>query len=613
MKLEFNNLLNEFFKKKPDNPGIFFLIAIIFFGSILVLITPFGAGFDEDTHLARIWEMSKGELIPNRYLSTGPNYPSVFYEISYRQDPNLNPISWSTLKDQLVKKIDWANFITHRTRSIYFPSLYLFQAFITGIFCRIFNFPVSVLYFVLRFSYLLEYAFLCYLAITIIPRGKWLLGFITIWPMSIIQASIISPDGISNGVGFVFFAWVLFLISLQKQGSKYSKILGIITGLLIFGICTIKLNCLPLLLLLLLVPKEIFTAKVKCILMGASLVVFFLAVFGWNFLVSGNSSVIGSNVTSPLQKISDFVLNPISLFQAIIKDVEQNGSRYVYELIGVSGYDYWKLPNFMYILMPICLTFVALFEPVQTPLTSKQRVGLLIISIFVFLFTSLVFYLVYSDPGSQTINGIQGRYFIVALPLIFFCLQRMSTTTKQYFLLTKFLIVSSVFFTIIILFFDYHVICGNSMFTSPKCYLPRYKNWDPGIFVKMDAEKMAGAVQTFVPLCNPDQIGFWLSGEGELTGVINVIQAETNKIEGVLNLDRIQNENGWSFFDLRDVNLEKNTQYLIDIKTIKVSVTTPVFFYYSKTNEYSGGAFYSKGHLQDGDLVFQYGCSSGRK
>ena len=50
---------------QPENAFLTFGLII---GILLVFLTPLGAGFDEDTHIARIWEMSQFEFIPNRLL-----------------------------------------------------------------------------------------------------------------------------------------------------------------------------------------------------------------------------------------------------------------------------------------------------------------------------------------------------------------------------------------------------------------------------------------------------------------------------------------------------------------------------------------------------------------
>jgi hypothetical protein len=46
------------------SPEKFFVITSILVDIFLCFIVPIGAGYDEDTHEARIWEISKGDLTP---------------------------------------------------------------------------------------------------------------------------------------------------------------------------------------------------------------------------------------------------------------------------------------------------------------------------------------------------------------------------------------------------------------------------------------------------------------------------------------------------------------------------------------------------------------------
>ena len=205
--------LNKISSLKPE---VLFAILIIVFGMMSVFLVPVGGGFDEDTHLARIWEMSSGTLLPNQKLGIN-GFPSIFNELSYRQDFIIESVGSEYLEKYLEAKIDWGVMISHETRSIYFPTLYLVQAFIMGLLGGLFDTPVLIIYFSLRISYLLVYAFLTFLAIKTIPFGKWLLTLLVLSPMAITQASIISPDAITHGMSFLFLAWVL---KLSREGEE---------------------------------------------------------------------------------------------------------------------------------------------------------------------------------------------------------------------------------------------------------------------------------------------------------------------------------------------------------------------------------------------------------
>jgi len=230
--------------KKSSNwifqPQNIFLIFSLLVGIALVFITPLGAGFDEDTHIARIWEISRFKFIPNQLLGQGPNFPQVFYKLSYRQKEIIHPIGINFYKENADLIIDWNNMINHQTRSLYFPLVYIPQAFIMGLFGRLLDTPVIILYFLLRLSYLFLYIVLVYWAIKIIPFGKNLLALFAFAPMAIIQASIVSPDAISNGISFLFIAWIFYLIK-QKEGplsKKYITITWAMVGLL----AAVKIN-----------------------------------------------------------------------------------------------------------------------------------------------------------------------------------------------------------------------------------------------------------------------------------------------------------------------------------------------------------------------------------
>jgi len=42
-----------------SSPEIFVLAIVLVFGTVIVLMTPLGAGDDEDSHLVRVWQLSE--------------------------------------------------------------------------------------------------------------------------------------------------------------------------------------------------------------------------------------------------------------------------------------------------------------------------------------------------------------------------------------------------------------------------------------------------------------------------------------------------------------------------------------------------------------------------
>ena len=124
-------------KQRPEN---FFTILILILGIVLLLVTPAGANYDEDTYMARIWETALGHIIPNSYLGNGGSIPGGFYNLSYRRQINLPAIDFETIKQQLTVKTDGTDLVAHQTRAKYFPTLFMIQAVIMRVLVRIFIF-----------------------------------------------------------------------------------------------------------------------------------------------------------------------------------------------------------------------------------------------------------------------------------------------------------------------------------------------------------------------------------------------------------------------------------------------------------------------------------------
>jgi uncharacterized membrane protein len=187
-----------------QSPARLFLILALVFGMVWVFLMPAGAGYDEETHLARIFEISRGYLIPNQWLGiTGNGIPQSMLQVSYRQQQFLQPVTMADIKEGLNLGITGTDWIAHQTRATYSPILYLLQALLLAVFGYFLKTPVLILYWILRFTYLLTYVVTAYFAIKLIPKFKWTLFVLALAPMTMIQAVSISADPMTNGMSFL--------------------------------------------------------------------------------------------------------------------------------------------------------------------------------------------------------------------------------------------------------------------------------------------------------------------------------------------------------------------------------------------------------------------------
>ncbi len=116
--------------KQPE--WVFLIIALVF-GAVLCFLIPVQAGFDEITHIAKIWEISGGYFLPNQRLSQGPYLPEAFVDISYRNQYFFDPVDRNYFAVFGKERIDWNNFVNYQTRSSYISTVYLPQAIAVGL------------------------------------------------------------------------------------------------------------------------------------------------------------------------------------------------------------------------------------------------------------------------------------------------------------------------------------------------------------------------------------------------------------------------------------------------------------------------------------------------
>lgn len=354
---------------KLNHPEIIFVIFALVFGFLMIFITPFNQVPDEYTHYLRAKEVSQGKL--------------------YNKPPE------KMTKDELK-----TNTYKFHAASGYSPLMYA----ASGISLKLF--PDIQL--IGRFANLLVWILLIAVAIHITPVFKWQLFFIALLPMSLYEGMSYSADSFSNAFAFLFFAYIFKLIFQEKEFS-YKKDIPLlllcgITGALSKGIM------MPLFLLPF-VPIK----KQKGIIILSILA----AVFITSYLWSSNNFLATPSVTSS-EYNKYIVLNvPLVYLVLFINTIKTCAIQWVYGAIGIFGYCTVIFNKIIYFLTIIMLVCTIKFIPEKYKITASQRLtaGL---GFFIYMLSTCVLMFIMATPiGYDKIYGIQGRYFIPALPLLF--------------------------------------------------------------------------------------------------------------------------------------------------------------------------------------------------
>jgi len=592
---------------KKQRPEVFFSILILVFGIILLLITPAGANFDEETYMARIWEMSLGHVMPNSYLQDLERLPSGFYNISYRRQVNLPVIDLETIKQQLKITISENDLMKYQTRALYFPTLFAVQAVIMRFFGPHLHYPIMVLYFLIRFSYLLLYCLLIYLTIKVLPFGKWVFGTLAVAPMCVIQAAAVSADSLIFGIAFLFIAWIVKLASASKDELSKKEI--IITCLLILALGTLKPNAIFLLPLLIVIPGQRFSKNKAWLPIVITLLVSISIPLIWSFLAP---EMLNNPGIEPVKQFLSFFTSPQNFFKSLWATISGSLLIYYKQVIGVAGYGYWNLPKIIYWIFPASLVLALFSERANVILTVKQRVLFGMIGLFNLIMIFVVFFVVITPVGATGIWGVQGRYFESLIPLLIIPFMFTSKIHLSKLLIGTVLALSSLV-CVVSLFLSYHVVCGYAMATNQVCNLPYYKNWDTSTFQSLPLDKNTFITQSSVITCKElTGIQVWVSKNKSTAGKREFFVLK-NEAGETLRTNWIQSDalpqSGWTtvYFTPSVNSLNQALQFEI-IPSDGTGIPGLELGYFP-TNEFSRGSLWINGKETDHDLVFKYSCA----
>ena len=354
---------------KLNHPEIIFVIFALVFGFLMIFITPFNQVPDEYAHYLRAKEVSQGKL--------------------YNKPPE------KMTKDKLN-----TNTYNFHGASGYSPLMYT----ASGISLKLF--PDIQL--IGRFANLLVWILLIAIAINITPVFKWQLFFIALLPMSLYEGMSYSADSFSNAFAFLFFAYIFKLIFHEKEFS-YKKDIPLlllcgITGALSKGII------LPLFLLPF-VPIK----KQKSIIILSIL----SAVFITSYLWSSNNYLATPSVTHTELNKYFIIHSPAAFLIILINTIVYFGNEWIIGVIGILGNLTIRLDRIIYYLTVTMFFCSIIFIPEKYKIKLSHRItaGAAFIS-YIFIICVLL-YIMFTPFAYNKIVGIQGRYFISALPLLF--------------------------------------------------------------------------------------------------------------------------------------------------------------------------------------------------
>jgi uncharacterized membrane protein len=431
---------------------------------VIASITPPFQAADEYLHFYRAYQISTGQLIPDRQTGSCSGYSYDFTNelclggalprsllLTVRQASATDLRFDATRKQDLASwrrlwsfplNPDDRHFLKFNTTGLHAPIAYVPQAIGIALGRSIVQLPgfpppppIALMYCGRLANGLIWIAFV-YFAMQLAP--EFTLGWLAIGllPMALFQASSLSADVLTNGLACLLVALVVRYRSRPWESSITPWLLSLLTTLLAVS----KLAYAPMALLLLLIPARSFfpvctrphCPSCRWLWLSASGFLAIASVFAWSQVVDQIYVSLHPNL-DPTAQIAGILADPLGFIAIAIVTLTTNAGHYLQQFIGVFGWLDTPLPTPHIIGYTIALTLAVLCGQTGVNLSNRyirpwRKRDRLIAALALGGSIGVLCVLAYlwNIVGVDRIGGLQGRYFIPLAPLllVIFCPSR---------------------------------------------------------------------------------------------------------------------------------------------------------------------------------------------
>lgn len=411
-------IISIYYTKNITAEKLFLYIVpvIMLFG---LLLMPTLKSHDEIFHWMRIYDISQGNLFTQKIDGVPKaTYPKEVDDIRIYE--HLENIRYTDLKKQFEYKItDESKQIVYRlsTTAIYSPVQYAPQAIGVFIASKITNSPMIMAYVARAFN-IIVCALILYFAIKLIPFGKKILLILICIPIVLEGFVSMSPDAITISTVFLFIAYVLKLFNEKdKKINGKDKIVLLILSLVI-ALC--KIVYLPIVGLLLILPKDKFKSKKEQIITVSTIMgIAIIANLVWLAISATYLSTFRGGDSK--YQLASLIQNPINYINMLFNTINTYGRDYLFSMFGgeLGWNEYLKLYSIVPLVFGSLYIFFSTSEENLKNKFNKYQITiilLVVLAVIGLVFTSL--YIQWTPVTYDIIYGVQGRYFAPILPLI---------------------------------------------------------------------------------------------------------------------------------------------------------------------------------------------------
>ena len=420
---------------------VVFIVLATIAGLYFVFQVPLLWGYDESDHFARAYQISEGDLAPVKVdrHDYGGYLPKSYvgYVAATRtdlKDDVLYPIRGRTDVDQKQLYTTRASIGFSKAKAKYVfngASAYSPVAYLPSLLGVI---PAKALGMTMKDTILLARltSLLCYVVIVAWSirllkdnAAKYVVFVVALFPMAIVQAATVNADNLLNALAFLLFAGI---VRYWFAGAPSKKLyVGLIITATLLPLVKVSYIFLSLLTILLKPPKfklrqaQILARPLAGILIIIPAVFWYLQTRGVSQSITNGSIYKSEHLVDPSRQLHFLLGHPLESVGTLFSTVMWNSDAYINTLIGHIANNYVDIPALFIAFAVSLLTLATVYVNANiTKPAKKARLSrwMLLAGILTVLGVLGTLYLTFTPVGKDTIEGVNGRYFIPAVCFI---------------------------------------------------------------------------------------------------------------------------------------------------------------------------------------------------
>lgn len=257
---------------------------------------------------------------------------------------------------------------------------------------------------------------LVYLAIRIIPVGKETLLVISVFPMVLQQCVTYSYDSILIGAMFLFAA---IIVSILKSDKKITLKQYVVLGVLAVTIAISKFVYAPLILVLLAIPSSKFKVKNANALKAAVIAAITICGAIVFAVLQSKLNVLQYFIPSSASEDTSLFVNVVHYMEMLYMTFVESTDFFIHSMIAYPGWYQIHVP----VIVVSAYYLLLIFSLVRKK--NEERfigTGIKVWTVFLilasFVLITLPMAAKFTNPGSDSVDSLQGRYFLPFIPLI---------------------------------------------------------------------------------------------------------------------------------------------------------------------------------------------------